>query len=198
VTPPTLEGAMQGENREKRDENLRLLYVACTRAMELLVIPDFTWCDEKSWAKQLDFRLDDIPELDVSKLGRTTVAPPKSSGNRQSAEVFTEEQSRIAAVLREAKIDRKTLQRDYHAESYARVLSFVASTSTRAHVTARREPKTTGYYRAMRSYAAAAEGAKLEVTRLTKLLDEARSEISRLTQARASSSKVNKARKEAA
>jgi hypothetical protein len=104
----------------------------------------------------------------------------------------------IAAFLREAKIDRKTLQRDYHAESYARVLSFVASTSTRAHTTARREPKTTSYYRAMRSYAAAAEGAKLEVTRLTKLLDEARSEISRLTQPRASSSKVNKARKEAA
>src|SRR5256885_1166376 len=40
VTPPTLQGAMQGENGEKRDENLRLLYVACTRAMELLVIPD--------------------------------------------------------------------------------------------------------------------------------------------------------------
>ena len=40
VTPPTLEWALQGENREERDENLRLLYVACTRAMELLVIPD--------------------------------------------------------------------------------------------------------------------------------------------------------------
>src|SRR6266481_46297 len=71
------------------------LSVACTRAMELLVIPDFSWCDEKSWAKQLDFRLDDIPELDVTKLGRPVVAPPKSSENRQSAEVFAEEQSRI-------------------------------------------------------------------------------------------------------
>ena len=68
VTPPTLESALQGENQEKRDENLRLLYVACTRAMELLVIPNFSWCDEKSWAKQLDFGLGDIPELDVSKL----------------------------------------------------------------------------------------------------------------------------------
>ena len=90
-----LERRCKRENREKRDENLRLLYVACTRAMELLVIPDFTWCDEKSWAKQLDFGLDDIPELDVSKLRRAVVAAPKSSENRQSAEVFAEEQSRI-------------------------------------------------------------------------------------------------------
>lgn len=95
VTPPTLQGAMQGENGEKRDENLRLLYVACTRAMELLVIPDFSWCDETSWAKQLDFKLDAIPKLDVSKLGRAAVTPPKASTNLQSAEIFAEEQSRI-------------------------------------------------------------------------------------------------------
>jgi CRISPR-associated exonuclease Cas4 len=95
VTPPTLEDAMQGENREKRDENLRLLYVACTRAMELLVIPHFTWSDDASWAKQLDFRLDNIPELDVSKLRRAIVASPERSENRQSAEIFAGEQSRI-------------------------------------------------------------------------------------------------------
>jgi CRISPR-associated exonuclease Cas4 len=95
VTPPTLESALQGESQEKRDENLRLLYVACTRAMELLVIPNFSWSDEKSWAKQLDFGLHDIPELDVSKLRRAVVAAPKSTENRQSAEVFAEEQSRI-------------------------------------------------------------------------------------------------------
>ena len=49
VTPPTLESALQGEKEEKRNENLRLLYVACTRAMELLIIPDFTWSNEASW-----------------------------------------------------------------------------------------------------------------------------------------------------
>jgi CRISPR-associated exonuclease Cas4 len=89
-----LEGAIQGENREKRDENLRLLYVACTRAMELLVIPDFS-CNDASWAKQLDFRLANISELDVTKFRRVVVVSPKSSENRQSAEVFTEELSRI-------------------------------------------------------------------------------------------------------
>jgi CRISPR-associated exonuclease Cas4 len=63
--------------------------------MEVLVIPHFTWCDDTSWAKQLDFRLDGIPELDVSKLRRVVVAPPESNENRQSAEVFAEENSRM-------------------------------------------------------------------------------------------------------
>ncbi|UVO30329.1 exodeoxyribonuclease V subunit beta [Bradyrhizobium arachidis] len=95
VTPPTLQGALQGENREKRDENLRLLYVACTRAMELLVIPEFSWCDETSWAKQIDFKLEGIPKLDVSKFERAAVVSPEAGANLQSAELFAEEQSRI-------------------------------------------------------------------------------------------------------
>jgi CRISPR-associated exonuclease Cas4 len=95
VTPPTLEGALQGENQEKRDENLRLLYVACTRAMELLIVPDFSWCEETSWAKQLDLRMDDIPRLDLSKVRRVVAAPSQLSKNQQSAEIFVEEQSRI-------------------------------------------------------------------------------------------------------
>jgi CRISPR-associated exonuclease Cas4 len=31
--------------------------------MELLVIPDFTWSNDASWVKQLDFRLSEVPEL---------------------------------------------------------------------------------------------------------------------------------------
>jgi CRISPR-associated exonuclease Cas4 len=79
VTPPSLEDALQGENSEKRNENLRLLYVACTRAMELLVLPDFTWSNDISWAKQLDFRLGEVPELNVMHLPRGTVAVPRPS-----------------------------------------------------------------------------------------------------------------------
>ena len=95
VTPPTLAGALQGENREKLDENLRLLYVACTRAMELLVIPDFSWCNDASWAKQLDFQLGDIPKLDVSRFRRLAATASPSVENRQTAEAFAEENSTI-------------------------------------------------------------------------------------------------------
>ena len=95
VTPPSLEDALRGENAEKRNENLRLLYVACTRAMELLVIPDFTWSNDTSWAKQLDFKLSEVPELNVLHLPRGTFAAPPAVENDQSAEVFATEQLRV-------------------------------------------------------------------------------------------------------
>ena len=67
--------ALQAEEIEKRNENLRLLYVACTRAMELLIVPDFTWSNDASWAKLLDFKLDEVPELNIARL-------PRSDGRR--------------------------------------------------------------------------------------------------------------------
>jgi CRISPR-associated exonuclease Cas4 len=90
-TPPSLESALQGESAEKRSENLRLLYVACTRAMELLVIPDFTWSNDASWVKQLDFRLSEVPEPNVLHLPRGTFTAPAAIENQQSAQVFAEE-----------------------------------------------------------------------------------------------------------
>lgn len=95
VVPPSLEDALRAENIEKQNENLRLLYVACTRAMELLIVPDFTWSNDASWAKLLDFRLNEVPGLNVSRLPRTTVAVPTGIENQQSAEVFAAEQSRL-------------------------------------------------------------------------------------------------------
>jgi CRISPR-associated exonuclease Cas4 len=95
VMPPSLQGALQGEKAEKRNENLRLLYVACTRAMELLVIPDFTWSDDTSWVKQLDLRLGEVPELNVMHLPRGTFTAPVAIDNQQSAPVFAEERLRL-------------------------------------------------------------------------------------------------------
>jgi CRISPR-associated exonuclease Cas4 len=95
VTPPTLEGALRGENAERRNENLRLLYVACTRAMELLVIPNFTWSNEASWVKQLDFKLEDVHELKLMHRPRGTFAQPTTIENQQTSQVFAEEQSRL-------------------------------------------------------------------------------------------------------
>lgn len=91
VVPPGLGDALRAEEEEKRDENARLLYVACTRAMELLVIPDFTWSNDASWAKLLDFKLDAVPELDIARFSRTPVASQAASVNLQSPQIFEEE-----------------------------------------------------------------------------------------------------------
>jgi CRISPR-associated exonuclease Cas4 len=98
VVPPSLEDALRAENIEKQNENLRLLYVACTRAMELLIVPDFTWSNDASWAKLLDFKLDEVPELNIAHLPRGTVAASTGIQNQQTAEVFAAEQS----ILKEA------------------------------------------------------------------------------------------------
>jgi CRISPR-associated exonuclease Cas4 len=97
IIPPSLGDALLTEEAEKRAENLRLLYVACTRAMESLIIPDFTWSNDESWAKLLSFQPDMIPELDVSRFPRARISPPSADENLQSAEVFAAEQSRLEA-----------------------------------------------------------------------------------------------------
>jgi CRISPR-associated exonuclease Cas4 len=98
VTPPSLGDALQAEDAEKRNENLRLLYVACTRAMELLIIPDFTWANDASWAKLLDFKLGAVPELDISRFPRQSVASPASAENLQTSDVFEAERLRLEAA----------------------------------------------------------------------------------------------------
>ncbi|WFU44986.1 UvrD-helicase domain-containing protein [Bradyrhizobium sp. CB82] len=103
ITPPSLESALQGENRERRHESLRLLYVACTRAMELLIIPDFTWSNDSSWAKLLDFQLADIPELDLERLPRGAFTARGPIENHQTSELFAAEHARLQEAFRPVK-----------------------------------------------------------------------------------------------
>ncbi|GAB9248391.1 hypothetical protein BDS110ZK12_73350 [Bradyrhizobium diazoefficiens] len=95
VVPPSLEDALRAENREKQNENLRLLYVACTRAMEMLIVPEFSWSNDASWAKLLDLKLGEVPELNLGKLPRAKVASPTPTENQQTGQVFAAEQSRL-------------------------------------------------------------------------------------------------------
>ena len=64
VVPPNLAEAMSTEMQLGSEERLRLLYVACTRAMDLLVLPEFSWCNDRSWARNLDFRLNQLPRAE--------------------------------------------------------------------------------------------------------------------------------------
>ena len=66
IIPPTLAGALQSEGQEEAQQRLRLLYVACTRAMDLLVLPELSWSDAAAWARTVDFRLSVVPELNIA------------------------------------------------------------------------------------------------------------------------------------
>ena len=71
IIPPTLAGALQSEGQEEAQQRLRLLYVACTRAMDLLVLPELSWSEFAAWARTVDFRLGDVPELNIARSAKS-------------------------------------------------------------------------------------------------------------------------------
>jgi CRISPR-associated exonuclease Cas4 len=69
-------------------ERERLWYVACTRARELLIVPELAQAEQKSWARVVNLGHGTLRELDVSRM--TTVPTPMSADppNTQTAELF--------------------------------------------------------------------------------------------------------------
>jgi CRISPR-associated exonuclease Cas4 len=99
IVPPGLAVAMQSEANEEAQQRLRLLYVACTRAMDLLVLPELSWSDTAAWARTVDFRLSDVPELDIRAFRRKPIVRAPEIPNAQSADVFDAERSRLDAAF---------------------------------------------------------------------------------------------------
>jgi CRISPR-associated exonuclease Cas4 len=95
VVPPDLGDAISVEAQQASDERLRLLYVACTRAMDLLVLPEFSWSGQQSWARAVDFKVDQLPELNIAHLSKKTYEKPADASNTQSLEQFKNEQIEV-------------------------------------------------------------------------------------------------------
>jgi ATP-dependent exoDNAse (exonuclease V) beta subunit len=77
-----------------------LLYVACTRARDLLVFPDYLGKLGNGWHKQVDLSLRDLPEYptpDVTEGERKPTALPL---NEQAPEVFRQEALRLVEQTR--------------------------------------------------------------------------------------------------
>lgn len=96
VVPPELAEAMETEKQAELEERLRLLYVACTRAMDLLLLPDFSSVREGSWARAVDFKLGSIPELDIRHLAKRPLPKSADPPNMQTRAQFEAEQGEIA------------------------------------------------------------------------------------------------------
>lgn len=98
VVPPELAGAMETEEQAASEEHLRLLYVACTRAMDLLVLPEFSSVKEDSWARAVDFKLGSLPLLDIGHLAKKEFPKTADPPNMQSRAEFESEQSEIVNI----------------------------------------------------------------------------------------------------
>ena len=100
VIPPAIANAIGVDDRDSAEERERLLYVACTRAMELLILPTFSVQRVNSWAHLLDLGQDDIPEWDTARFSRRPLTRVFEGENYQSADVFSAEQAAIADASR--------------------------------------------------------------------------------------------------
>jgi ATP-dependent exoDNAse (exonuclease V) beta subunit len=98
VVPPSFHAALKTDEDAYGRERERLWYVACTRARDLLVIPELPAPDQRSWARIVDLGLRDLPLLDVSALKPAALAPAAEAPNMQDSQTFAAETAQIDAA----------------------------------------------------------------------------------------------------
>jgi CRISPR-associated exonuclease Cas4 len=95
VVPPELADAIGAESQQASEERLRLLYVACTRAMDLLILPEFSSTGAASWARTVDLKLGQLPELNNTHFAKKPFQKPADAPNTQDRAQFAAEQSEV-------------------------------------------------------------------------------------------------------
>jgi CRISPR-associated exonuclease Cas4 len=118
VISSTLDAAVAADRAEAADERERLLYVACTRALDLLVLPAPSWGPDGGWVKFFDLGQSVLEEIEYP-----SPQPPEpilpSVANDQAASTFADERERIQRLNpridwrrpSSADIDRELLDR---------------------------------------------------------------------------------------
>lgn len=91
VVPPELRPALETDDESLMRERERLWYVACTRAREMLIVPELAQAEQKSWARVVNLGHAALPELDVSRMTPTPMPAIADPPNMQTAELFAAE-----------------------------------------------------------------------------------------------------------
>jgi ATP-dependent exoDNAse (exonuclease V) beta subunit len=116
VTPRALAEAQEEEKQQESLQRERMWYVVCTRARDLLVIPDLPAASAQSWSKVLDLRHGTLPRLDPTQLPETAPVRPAVTTNSQTAERFASEEEAIRRAAPEVIWQRPSQQDDDRAE----------------------------------------------------------------------------------
>ena len=88
--------ARSEEALEERRERVRLWYVGCTRARDLLVLPKLPRVRDGMWASLVDLRVKDLPPPGIGPRPEPAAAE-RPVANGQSAALFAQEADRVAA-----------------------------------------------------------------------------------------------------
>jgi ATP-dependent exoDNAse (exonuclease V) beta subunit len=117
VTPRALAEAQEEEKQQESLQRERMWYVVCTRARDLLVIPDLPAASAQSWSKVFDLRHGTLPRLDLSQLPEMAPIGPAAATNNQTAERFASEAQAISRAAPELLWRRPSQQDDDRAEA---------------------------------------------------------------------------------
>jgi ATP-dependent exoDNAse (exonuclease V) beta subunit len=91
LNPPEYDLLKEIENRELGEERIRLLYVACTRARDLLVFPHYLGELGHCWHRQVDLQLHNLPEVPSLDLREGERKPTAQALNAQTSEADKED-----------------------------------------------------------------------------------------------------------
>ena len=91
VASPSLAAAREEEGRNETLEHQRMWYVACTRARDILILPELLSASALSWSRIVDLAHHALPEIDLSGLPAPIPVPTVLPVNGQSAAIFAAE-----------------------------------------------------------------------------------------------------------
>ena len=100
IAPPGLSAACEEERAGLQREREQLWYVACTRARDLLVLPEIPDASPDSWARVLDLAVPGLIEVQASVPAGWAPQVASPGRNNQTAATFLAEQSAIQAAAR--------------------------------------------------------------------------------------------------
>jgi ATP-dependent exoDNAse (exonuclease V) beta subunit len=98
VVPPELLRALETDDESLMRERERLWYVACTRARELLIVPELPQADQKSWARVVDMAHAALPSVNLAHMTCLPAPMDTDPPNAQTPELFAAERAIIDAA----------------------------------------------------------------------------------------------------
>lgn len=107
VASPELKDALEKDAQATLRERERLMYVACTRARELLVIPDLQRNQGGTWTSIVDLSLADVPVIRL-RPAKWSAPPSVDHPNGQTQAVFAAEAQLVSKACTPLKWQRPT------------------------------------------------------------------------------------------
>lgn len=99
VQDSAYEEILENERAQQDRERIRLLYVACTRAAELLIIPTLS-TGKSGWLGLMDLGLADLAPFDVGSYAADLPPTVADIGNTQDGDTFASEAARVVRSTR--------------------------------------------------------------------------------------------------